>query len=75
MSTTISDSAEVIEAIRDLTRVFLASNPDLTSKSEMIRKLESVSIPPNRIALLLGMKTKDVTSALIKAKKGNKGGK
>ena len=72
MSKTLSANDELIETIRDLTRVFLASNPELTSKSEIIRKLDSVSIPPSRISLLLSMKVKDVTSVLSKAKKTNK---
>lgn len=62
---------DLIEAIRDLTRVLLIQNGELTSKSETIRKLHSLSIPPSRIALLLGMKAKDVTSALSKAKRAS----
>jgi hypothetical protein len=60
---------ELIEVIRDLMRVLLIQNGEATSKSEIIRKLHSFSMPPSRIALLFGMKTKDVTSILSKAKK------
>lgn len=67
-----TDNDELTEAVRDLTRIMLALNGEFTSKSEIIRKLNDLSIPPNRIAALLGMQTKDVTSALLKAKKASK---
>lgn len=60
---------DLLLAVRDLTRVMLAVNGEVTNKSELIRKLHLLSIPPTRIALILGMKPKDVTSALSKAKK------
>ena len=72
MNKTNSDNVEIVEAIRDLTRVLLALNGEFTRKSEIIRKLNSLSISPSRIALLLGMKPKDVTSILSKAKKTSK---
>jgi DNA-directed RNA polymerase specialized sigma24 family protein len=64
-----SDMAEVAEAVRDLTRVILALDEQSSNKSEVIRRLHAHSILPARIASLLGMKSKDVTSALSKAKK------
>jgi hypothetical protein len=67
-----TDNDDLIEAVRDLTRIMLALNGEFTSKSEIIRKLNDLSIPPARIAALLGMQTKDVTSALLKAKKASK---
>jgi hypothetical protein len=66
---------EVVEALRDLTRVLLAMNGDFTSKSETVRKLYELSIPPARIASLLSMQLKDVTSVIYKMKKGKKGDK
>ncbi len=69
MNKTNESNEEIVEAVRDLTRVVLALNGKFASKSEMIRALNSLSIPPSRIALLLGMKLKDVTSSLAKAKK------
>ncbi|HEX8144766.1 MAG TPA: hypothetical protein VF553_19510 [Pyrinomonadaceae bacterium] len=72
MSKTNENKEELIEAVRDLTRVVLALNGKFTSKSEMIRELNSLSIPPGRIASLLGMKPKDVTSTLSKAKRSVK---
>lgn len=60
---------ELLDAIKDLTRVILLVNGGFENKSDAIRKLSSFSIPPNRIATLLGMKSKDVSSALNKAKK------
>lgn len=64
-----SETQEIVEAIQDLTRVILALNEQTNNKSDIIRKLSAYSIPPSRIASLLGMKSKDVTSALAKAKK------
>ena len=60
---------EVIDAIRDLTRVTLALSDSFGSKAETIRKLNELSIPPSRIAAILSMNLKDVTSSLAKAKK------
>jgi len=74
MNKTDQNNEELVEVVRDLTRVLLALNGKFASKSEMIRELNSLSIPPSRIALLLGMKAKDVTSALSKAKKLSKDG-
>lgn len=69
MSAKDADATAIVEAIQDLTRVILALNEETTNKSETIRRLSALSIPPARIALLLGMQAKDVTSALAKAKK------
>ena len=64
-------NGEMVEAIKDLTRVIIAMSGEFTSKAEIIRKLQML-MPPNRIGELLGMKTKDVTSAILKAKKASK---
>ena len=60
---------ELIEAIKDLTRVLIITSAQDGSKSEMIRKLTDFSVSPTRIAKLLGMKPKDVTSVISKVKK------
>ena len=60
---------ELIEAIKDLTRVLIITNQEDTSKSEIVRKLNDFSVSPTRIAKLLGMKPKDVTSIISKGRK------
>jgi hypothetical protein len=72
MNKTNANNDELVEAVRDLTRVLLTLSDKFETKSEMIRELNSLSITPSRIALLLGMKLKDVTSTLSKAKKSGK---
>lgn len=67
-----ANSDDLVDAIQDLTRVVLAASGNFTSRSEIIRKLSDLSIPPSRIARLLNMPAKDVTSALAKAKKSGK---
>ncbi|HZH33010.1 MAG TPA: hypothetical protein VEY11_19740 [Pyrinomonadaceae bacterium] len=62
---------ELVETVRDLTRVLLALSEKYESKSETIRDLNSYAIPPSRIASLLGMPLKDVTSILSRAKKSS----
>jgi hypothetical protein len=71
----MSDTNEniVVDAINDLTRVTLALYGNGASKSEMIRRLNSMSMSPSRIAALLSMAPKDVTSLVSKLRKGNKG--
>jgi hypothetical protein len=62
----------VVDAIQDLTRVIIATSGKFESKSDAIRKLHELSIPPGRIAAILAMKTTDVSSVIAKLKK--KGG-
>lgn len=64
---------QVVEAINDLTRVVIACNDKITNKAEAIRRLHSVAVAPSRIAALLDMETKDVTSKISKIKKANSG--
>ncbi len=59
----------VVNAINDLTRVTLALHGGFGSKSEAIRKMDELSIPPARIAAIFAMPTKDVSSVLSQAKK------
>lgn len=66
----------VVDAINDLTRITLAIHGGFGSKSEAIRRMNELSIPPARIAAILAMPTKDVSSVLSqdkkrKAKKGS----
>ena len=67
-----SNNDELVEAIQDLTRVLIVINGEFASKSEMVRKLSDLSVPPTRIARLIGMKPKDVTSIISKGKKSSK---
>lgn len=66
-------SDQVVEAINDLTRVIVAIHGDYKSKSDAVRALDALSIPPARIAAILAMKPNDVSSVLAKAKKKGKG--
>lgn len=72
MNKTNSNNDELLEAVRDLTRVLLVLSGKFANKSETIRELNSLSIPASRIALLLGMPLKDVTSILSRAKKSSR---
>ena len=67
-----ADLADVHEAILDMTRVTLAVSGKFASRSEAMRKLAELSIPPSRIAVILAVPVKDVTSVLAKAKKNGK---
>lgn len=70
-----NEENSLLTAVSDLTRVMLALHGNGESRSEMIRRLDSVSIKPARIASLLSIKLNDVTSALHKMRIANKGGK
>ena len=70
----MAEGNPVVEAIQDLTRVMLALNGDFQTTAEAIRKLLSLSIPPSRVAALLGVDTKHVTSTMAKDKKKTGGG-
>jgi hypothetical protein len=60
---------DVVDAINDLTRVILATQGKFSSKSEAVRALNELAIPPGRIAAILAMKVTDVSSVLAKGKK------
>jgi hypothetical protein len=62
---------DVVAAIQDLTRVTIAVSGQFESRSEAVRKLHELSIPASRIAAILAMEVKDVTSAISKHKKRN----
>ncbi len=69
MSEKTSPSTSLVDAINDLTRVTLAIHGKFTSKSEAMRKLAELAIPPSRIAAILAVPISEVTSALAKARK------
>ncbi len=62
----------LVEAIQDLTRVTVLVNGQFKNKAEAVRKLDEFGIPSGRIAGILGMVTKDVSSILAKAHKAQK---
>ena len=64
----LTDLADVVAAIHDLTRVTLAVSGKFSSKSDAVRKLSELSIPPARIGGILNLPTQQVTSVLAKAK-------
>lgn len=64
-----AETRAVVEAIQDLTRVTIALHGNFASKSEAIRRLTELSVPPARIAAILAVPAGDVRSALAKAKK------
>jgi hypothetical protein len=64
---------EVVAAINDLTRVTIALHGGFGSKAEAVRRLHELSIPSGRIAAILAIPQGDVTSAIAKAKKKQKG--
>lgn len=59
----------IVDAINDLTRVTIALGGGFGSKSEAIRRMSELSIPPSRIAAILAMPSKDVSSVLSQEKK------
>ncbi len=61
--------AAVVEAIHDLTRVTIALSGKFETRAEAVRRLNELSIPQTRIAAILAIQLKDVTSVLAKAKK------
>lgn len=63
---------DVVDAILDLTRITLVTSGKFESKSEAVRKLAEMTVPPSRIAHILAMPLPHVTSALAKARKGQK---
>jgi DNA-directed RNA polymerase specialized sigma24 family protein len=67
--TDFANSQSIVDAIQDLTRVTIALQGNFASKSDAIRRLSDLSIPPARIAAILAMPAGDVHSALAKAKK------
>jgi len=69
-------SKEVVDAINDLTRVFIAVNGKFENKAQAVRRLSELSIPPTRIASILAMDLKSVHTVLtrVRQKAKSRGG-
>ena len=65
----MKDTDAVVTAIHDLARITIALNGGFNSRAEVIRRLSELAIPPSRIAAILAMETKDVTSTISRARK------
>ena len=65
----------LIEAINDLARIMIAFNTANPSKSDAVRRLHLAGVKQSRIASLLSMPLKDVTSLVTKLRKNGKGGR
>jgi len=63
------ETKAIVDAIMDLTRVTIALNGQFKNKSDAVRCLGALDIPPVRIAVLLGVPAPDVRSALAKERK------
>lgn len=72
MSERQASSQDVLDAILDLTRVTLVTSGKFGSKSEAVRMLADMAVPPSRIAQILAIPLRDVTSAISKARKAQK---
>ena len=59
------------DAVCDLTRVILALQGNFPSRADAVRKLLTLSIPPVRVAKLLGVDVTAVTAIVAKDKKRN----
>jgi hypothetical protein len=64
-----ADLRDIVDAVQDLTRLTIALSGKFDSKSDAIRRMNELSIPPARIASILAMSASDVSSAIAKARK------
>lgn len=64
-----NDAQAIVDAVLDLTRVMLATSGAFKTKTEAMRILGDLEIPPVRIAAILAASPADVRSALAKARK------
>jgi hypothetical protein len=64
-----SETQAIVDAVMDLTRVTIALNGEFKTKSEAMRRLSALDIPPVRIAAILAVPPADVRSALAKERK------
>jgi hypothetical protein len=69
MGTTKTNLDDVHQALVDLTRVLLATSDKFSTKSDAIRKLSELSIPPARIAAIVAQPLSSVTSTLSKSRR------
>lgn len=63
------DAQAIVDAVLDLTRVTMATSGAFKSKTEAMRILGDLEIPPVRIAAILATPPENVRSALAKARK------
>jgi hypothetical protein len=63
---------DLVDAVRDLTRVTIAISGQFESRADSIRRLSELSIAPVRLAALLGIPPKQVHAELAKAKQRGK---
>ncbi len=63
--------SQIIEAIDDLIRVTLAFRPEFISTADSIRRLHIAGVKQSRIASLLGIDLKRVTSTVTKFRQSN----
>ncbi len=68
-------SEDLVEAIRDLTRVVIAVNGNFDSQSDAIRQLYDLSIPQARIAAILAIPPANVRSVVSTYRKKKSDGK
>lgn len=62
----------VVDAVNDLTRITLMLHGGFANRSEAIRRMNELAIPTARIAAILAVPPKDVSSVLSKSKKNKK---
>lgn len=65
----IDSAAEIVQAIRELTRVTIALHGEFDSQAAAVRELNGVGISKRSIAAILDMETKNVSSILNQARK------
>ena len=65
----MNETSAIVEAIRDLTRVTIALSGKFETRADAIRKLLALAIPPSRVASILAIDIKVVTSIQAKDKK------
>ena len=66
------DTRAIVDAVNDLTRVTLAVHGNFASKAEAIRRLDELAIPVGRIAAIMAIPSKDVSSVLARQRKQKK---
>jgi len=71
-ATVANDLQAVVDAVHDLTRVLIATQGNFESKSDVVRRLADLSIPPARIAAILALPQNQVHSVLTKARRKTK---
>lgn len=65
----MTNNADVVQAIRELTRVMILLNGDFDSQADAVRQLADLGISSSKIAEILDMQTKNVSSILNRARK------